>query len=178
MNRAELVRRLAAHRAAVDALETALDADLRAEYAEQGTRGTHRLDGARVTASVYANTAVVAEETLFLLWLRKRYPGVVIEQTKLVVASSTWLKGFLESAAKRGPVARRLGDLEETEVLDAVTDSTGEVIPGVRYRAGGEYKSTSMTVDPEVVARLSLAAQRYASEGVPMPELEGLFRAT
>lgn len=175
MNRAELVRRLAAHRAAVAALETALDTELRAEYEEQGTAGTHRLGGARVISSVYGPAAVVAEETRFMPWLRERYPGTVLEEVRLVVASPTWLRRFLASAAGRGPAVQRLDD--GTTVPNAVIDELGEFIPGVRYRPGGTYKSTSVTVDKDVEARLKIAAERYASEGEAMPELEGFWSA-
>lgn len=172
MNRADLVRRLAAHKAAAAALEDALKRDARAEYEEQGTAPTWRLDGARVQVSLSTDRCVVADEETFMDWFAALLPDEVVTSTVRVVRNPAVLKQFLENIAAHGPVpdGETPRDLSPGDTTEAA-DGAGQVVPGLRWVKGGEYVATSIYVDPTVKRRLAASAARYV-EGAPMPELE------
>lgn len=109
-------------------LRADLVADARAEFDEQGTAPTWRIpDVATVAASVSHETVYVADEAVFTKWAVERYPTEVETIRRI---RESWRTRFL------GEV------IVEFEGL--VDRSTGEVVPGLAVKAGGEFAGISI----------------------------------
>jgi hypothetical protein len=137
MNRTEVVRAVVwldqlAARAKDESrkLREQLQADARAEWQEQGTAPTWRIpDVATVAASVTHESVVVEDMTALTRWMEQRYPTEVETVRSIRPA---FLAGFL-------PRAKPAGDV----VCDP---ETGEVIPGLGVREGGQFGGISVRV--------------------------------
>lgn len=165
MNRADVVSRvvwldqvIAAAKEARGALVADLEADAKAEYEEQQTASTWRIKGVATVPQSVTNDAVVVEsEPRFVDWVAQRFPTEV----------DTIIR----------PAFRKLLLGELIHVADGVCHIDGEVVPGVEFRAGGEFIGVSVRATPEAkqafgaVARatlLELAAKDPAAiEAVP-----------
>lgn len=134
-------------------------ADARAEFEEQGTAPTWRIpDVATVAASVSHASVYVCDETAFTRWVAARYPTEVetIERVR-----AAWQAGFL---------VRALGS------VGIVNDpETGEVVPGLAIRPGGQFAGVSIrptAAAKEVFTALADAGLRQlaasASPNVPV----------
>lgn len=135
MNRSDLVSGIAyldaiaaAARAKSSALRAMLEADARAEYEEQHTAPTWRIpDVATVTAGVSHEAVVVCNERAFTDWVAARYPAEVQPSVR-----PSWQTVFLAKAEADGD--------------KAVDPATGEVVPGLTVRSGGEFTGISVRV--------------------------------
>ena len=128
MNRAEATRQVLLVRAARDQLDklekelrSALDADARAELVEHGTAPTWRLDIGTWTLPVSKETAYVADEAALLAWVKERNPTEVETTERIRPAFLTALLGWLDIITD-----------------EAIVPDTGEVVPGVGVRPGGQ----------------------------------------
>ena len=172
MNRADAIKTIVwldqlAAAAKTEAAKVRADvlADARAEFEEQGMAPTWRIpDIATVAASVTHASVYVEDEAAFVAWVGKRYPTEV--ETKTVVRAA-WQTGFLT----RAPGSHGL-------VADP---DTGEVVPGLNVRRGGEFSGISIRPTPaakEVFAALAehglreLVAKAAPSTPVVLAELE------
>lgn len=151
MNRTEIVRaciwldQLAGHVKTERArLAAELAADARAEYEEQGTAPTWRIpDVATVSASVSHAAVYVADEESFTDWVAKRYPTEVETIQRI---RSAWLADFLK---------RALGS------VDVVADpDTGERVPGLGIRGGGQLSGISIRASAAAKEVFSIVARR------------------
>lgn len=133
-------------------LRAELAADARAELEEQGTAPTWRIpDVATVAASVSHQSVVVADNSTLTAWMADRYPTEVETITQIRPA---WLKLFLAQAA-----AERADD-GSYRVYDT---ATGERVPGVDVKPGGEFGGVSIRVSADAKAVFdALAADRLA----------------
>lgn len=113
-----------------------LKAEAVAILAEQGTADTWRIPSVgRVQVSVSRQSAVVENERAFARWVASRYPTEVEQRVR-----SNWQKVFLPTLRVE---------------YDTVTDpDTGEVIPGLGVREGGQV--TSVAVVPEAAVKAML----------------------
>ncbi len=136
-------------------LRADLVADARAEYEEQGTPPTWRPpDLATVAARVSHETAYVADEAAFAAWVQSRYPT---EADTRVVVRQAWQELFLKSAATSGEVV--------------VDTATGEVVPGLKVRPGGEFLGITISASPLAKQVMGALAEhglrRLAAEASP-----------
>lgn len=137
MNRAEHVTTIArlealateaTQRAA--ALRSALAADAAAEWAEQGTAPTWRMpDIGTVTLPVSKTNVSVTDHTQLASWVSRTWPSEV--ELAVRPAFMTALK------------ARMVCD--EDVVVDG---KTGEIVPGVTVRPGGEPRGLTIRLEP------------------------------
>lgn len=153
MNRAELVRRLAAHEAAAKALRSALETEARAELEENGTAPSWRLnDGTTVVVRCSTGGLVVTDEDAFVAWARSQFPMEFVEETTVRFRNEGFRKRLIEG-------------------LDAFSVD-GELPAFVGRTASGAYRSTSITIAPDTKDRMAASARKYALAGGTMPELE------
>lgn len=125
-----------------------LEAEVRAELEEHGTASTWRIpDLATVSATVSHAAVYVADEAAFTVWVQKRYPTEVEVITRV---RSAWLAGFLHRAP--GSVG-----------VVADPDS-GEVVPGLSIRGGGELTGISIRVTPAAKEAFAALADRGLKE--------------
>jgi len=139
VNRAELTRGIVACETLARELRAALTADARSEFDEQGTAPTWRLPGLTVSTAMTADSVAVVDEAAFTAWVAKAYPTEVETVTAVRPAFRAKLLG---DAAGRG---------------DPPCSADGEVIPGVEFRPGGEFRAVS--VRPSSGLRSQLAAK-------------------
>jgi len=147
MNRAEkskailLYDQLAAAAKAKSAhLRGELEADARTEYEQQGMAPTWRMpDVGTVILPIASQQIVVADEDKLIAWVADRDPAMV-ESIQRV--NGTHLVGILSHAVAEGDVA--------------CDPRTGEVIPGLAVRAGGQPMALSIrpSSDARAIARL------------------------
>lgn len=157
VNREDIVRRLAAHEAAAAALREVLTAEARAEVDLNHTRPSWEfLDGSRVTVSLSSGGLVVTDEDAFIDWARARYPDEFVEVTTVRFRNEGFRKRII------------------AEMAEAIRTNGGHtLLPFVDWTAGGEYRSTSITIAADTKRRMAESARNYALAGNTMPELEG-----
>ena len=169
MNRTQLVQAVVwldamAARAKAEAgkLRADLAADARAEFEEQGTAPTWRIKDVAAVSSSVSNAAVyVDDEPAFTAWVAKRYPTEIETITRVRPA---WQGAFLNGV----PGAHGI-----------VTDlDTGECVPGLAIRAGGEFVGISIRATAaakEVFGTFAAAGLRQlaasAGPAIELPEL-------
>lgn len=159
MNRTELVTRIVAYdrlallaKARGAELREQLSAEARAELEEQGTAPTWRIpDVATVAASVTHESVYVADPAVWARWVESRYPT---EVERVTVVRPAWQAGFLDAALAE------YGESGERVVVDT---SSGEVVPGLAVRSGGEFGGVSIRVSRDAKAVFdALASDRLA----------------
>lgn len=121
----------------VTALRTDVDADVRADYqANANTTKGIVIDGigkvGSITVPLSNDATSVADVDAYTAWVEENYPTEVEYKT---VVKSTFQKGHL---------AGLVGNAEDGTVVDA---RTGEVVPGVKFKVGGEVKSPRLVLD-------------------------------
>ena len=136
MNRADLIRTMAAARRVADVAKDMLTRDAAADYEEQGTAPTWNSKEFRVTSAVKQGGPVVMDDKALLAYVEKNYPTEV--QTVKQI-NPVFLKVLLDNAAK-------LGD---------PVDKDGTVLPGVEWREGGEFSHISVTLKEPLKAELN-----------------------
>lgn len=147
MNRAEMTRRVllletaaAELRSRAAAVRADLNADARAELAEQGMAPTWRWpDIGTVSLGVSREAVVVDDEDAFLAWLRDEFPTEVERIERCRPAFFTALSNFVAQAGE-----------------DVVHTGTGQIVPGLRIRPGGDPLPLSF--------RLTAGAKAVAAE--------------
>lgn len=167
MNRADLIRALAAHREAVRALENAIRADARHEYEANGSRAVWDIPGvAQVVSSVTHDHVEVVDQQAWLKWVQERYPHNVRMVPELI--NPDWGKQLLATLAE--PVYAAIDDGDDyLEAFQAARDAgqvlaaDGAVVPGLVFVKGGAFKTASVTVDRGYQRRLAKTAQMYAA---------------
>lgn len=164
MNRAEVIMRYLAHRAAAAAFREALEADARAELEEHQTAPTWRLPFATVPTAVEHDGVEIVDETKLITYLERKHPDEV--KTVKAVRNPQWLGLLLNEAAERGAPA---GEDPEQRIVDA----DGEEIPGVKFRPGGRFKSISVVPTDALRRRLAKVAESYINGDGPL-QIEGL----
>lgn len=158
---------LLAHKAAAAAIEAEIKARVTRNYAEEGSADTWRLPGGLVTANLSTGGAEIVDRPAFLSWLALRHPTEV--ERKLIrvteVRNDRWLKQLLGRLVPMDPE-----ELEPGEGTPCVEDS-GEIIPGVVWRAGDRLVSVSIRPDADITRRLAAVATDYADGKRDMPGL-------
>jgi len=144
VNRLEATRRVllleaaaAELKARAAAVRADMNADARAELAEQGTRPTWRTDIGTWSLPVSEEAPTVTDGAALVAWCKQRYPSEVVEVVN--PAFQTALLARLE------PVGQVVMD-----------PATGEVVPGLGVRPGG--------VPQALRFRPSAGAQTFAAE--------------
>jgi hypothetical protein len=167
VNRTELVTRIvffdqiaARAKEAAQALRNDLTADARAEFEEQGTAPTWRIpEVATVATAVTHEAPGLADEAAFVAWVRERYPTEVETVHR---ARPAWMAPFLASLAASGD--------------DAVDTSTGEVVPGITMRPGGNFAGVSIRPTAQgkaiIGAVAGAALEKVTASGFAIAELE------
>lgn len=156
-SRSEKLRLLAAHEAAAKALRDDLVAEARREVEENGTAPTWRLPHGRITTALTRNRVEIVDQDAFMDWLFQQHPTEVVERTVREVRNPAWLRRELEEMAAETP-----------ELADG--------IPGLVFVKGGEYRSTSFTLETDVKELMRNAAALYAAgapAGAAMLGLDG-----
>lgn len=167
MNRADKIRAYALHAAAAAALKTELEREARGEFEREGVRPTWNLPAARVSVSTTHDRAIVSDQEAFFDFLERQYPTEVQRKVVREVRSQEWLKKLLEAWAALGPVEPP----EDTDRAPGVQTPDGTVVPGLEWRRGNEYVSTSITVDAAVKRELAALAAAYAAGTAELPNL-------
>lgn len=150
MNRADLIRAVAACEAAAKEFRAALAADAAAEWESQGTAPTWRLGDVTVSCSLAHPSIHIFDEPKFLEWVRQFHPDQV---ETLVRVRPAWQAVFFESVLERG---------------DPPCDEGGEAIPGVQYMVGGSFKSLSIRPSTELQGQLRRAAREMVAGVRPL----------
>ena len=115
---------------------------------------------AKVTLGLTKTAAFVADEAKLTAWMEARHPARV-ETTRQI--RSPFLTQFLSGLAHEGE--------------QAVDRETGEIVPGVAVRKGGQPASLSIKAEPEVkrtiaaTVGLMLATAHPAIVGAREPDL-------
>ena len=150
MRRAEIIRAIAACGALSTELRKALKADAEAEYREQGTAPQWRQPGLVASASITHDTIVVVDEAAFLAYVKQERPDEieVIEQVRPSFASA-----FIAKVLERG---------------DPPCDADGRVIPGLAFRAGGQFRSVSVLPSTQTKWQLNQAAKEIVGGRRPL----------
>jgi hypothetical protein len=169
MNRADKIRAYALHAAAAAALKDSLEREAREEYEKTGTRPTWNLPAARVSVATVHAHAEVADPTAFFDYLEHRYPTEVVTRTVREVRDQRWLTDLMAGWVELGPVEPPESALPDEP--PGVRDHDGVVIPGLKWMAGGGYKSTSITVERDVKRELAAIAAAYAAGTGELPVL-------
>jgi hypothetical protein len=119
----------------------ALEADARAELAREKVAPTWRItDVGTITLPTTQAGFAVTDAAALLAWCQERHPEQV-ETVELVRSA------FVAALMKRATVA---GDL--------VVDVTGEPVPGLAWKVGGEAKSLSFRIESDVKKLFRAAA--------------------
>jgi len=168
MNRADLLRALIAHKAAVEALEAALKRPVQEAFDQEHVVAPVKIPGVgEVRVSLTSSSVEVADEAALTKWLATRYPGEVITETVTVTRprNPAWVRHLV---AQLDPV-----DPEEVGPGGATqcVDGQGELVPGVVWRRGGTLRSVSICSDADLQTRYRQAALAYVAQGVPMPAI-------
>lgn len=155
MNLADKVRLLAAHKAAVAALEASLKAEAADAFETQGVAPTWRIPGVgRVSGSLTRGRVDIADPDSLLDYLETFYPTEVHRYEVREVRNREWLTRWLEALA----AAPTLADDGQTPL-----DGQNRPVPGLVYTKGGRFLSASVTIDSGVKASLAKLAKLYAS---------------
>lgn len=150
MNRVEMVQQILtleavanAAKARAEVLRLELSTAARAELEEQGTAPTWRMpELGTVQLPLSQESFSVRDPEALAAWVAKRYPTEV--QTKPVVRPS-FVGILLETAKSNG---------------DAACDpETGEVIPGMAVRSGGQPQSLRVTPDRDAKAAFAAVGE-------------------
>jgi hypothetical protein len=195
MNIKDLVIQLAVAKAIADQAKLVQDT-VKAELQKQmdpGDRKQARLDGADIGTISYAKSApeaVVTDEAAFLQWVRATKPDAI--RFPVTVDAHDLLKVDVDKDALRRVVEHATARIMRAPVIDsfwqadvlsgclkakaAVYVPTGEEIPGVTYRPGGEGKYVSARISDAQYAELVQAYQEGKIDllalGTVAPELE------
>jgi hypothetical protein len=166
LSRAEMARRMLAHRAAADAFEKALKDGAENEYREQGTVPSWKIpDVATVSGNMTADALTVSDEAAFLNWLAVNLPAEVEEvpatrrirnPTSLLAA----LRDVLEAADA--------DELEPGGQTFLVHPKTAEIVPGLLFTRGGRWKHASIKPDARLLRRMAICARLHVEQGISM----------
>lgn len=175
MNRAEMLRELAALEALAGAMRAALKDEAAAEFAGNGQVPSWKSpDGTTAVGSMHQDRCEVVDPDAFMAWMVEHMPQmvhtVVVPRDPKVVAA--YLADVAESGPNIDPDTGRRPVLKPGE-----TGPNAAGIPGVVYVQGGSYKTVSITFPPAVKRRLTEAAVAYLASGDEgISDLVGLFR--
>lgn len=137
-----------------------LAADARADYEANGATTWRIPELLRVSLPLSKQTVYVRDGSLFLKWVKLRYPDAIetIEQVR-----STWAAKFCARAVDV--------DLKAAEDRQCTDSATGEVVPGLAVKRAGVPGALTVSVEPEAKKALAevadLALQRLALEAGP-----------
>ena len=151
MNRAELVRAIAACDALGEELRRTLRADAEAEYIEQGTAPTWRVPGVTVSTAVTRDRVDVVDEHALIEYVADRCPTEVVTVRQVRPA---FLRALIADVSARG--------------VDPPCDVDGRVVPGLVWRRGGEFRSVSVRPSAELADELTRAAREIAAGRRPL----------
>lgn len=120
-------------------------ADLAEEEFRAGTLPTWRMqDVGRVQASVTAWTAQVSDMNAFTKWVGERYPTELMD---VVQVRASWMNSFLDNAGY---------DTDGDVIFDP---ASGEVVPGLSLRRGGQFKGISIYAHDDTKAAMAAIAE-------------------
>ena len=159
MRRADKIRLMLAHAAAAKALRTMLENEAENE-AEEGTRVTWNIPGVAAFASLEHDSAIVADPEAFMDYLEQNHPTEVVREEIRRVRVPSWLSARMEEWAGLGPVPPPEDALPDE--LPGVRTPDGTVIPGLKFRRGGGFKSLSVKPGGTAARQITAAARRYA----------------
>lgn len=154
MNRQDLITRtLMLESVAAEAkgraqkLRDLLAADARAEFAEQGTAPTWRIqDVGTVTLPVSSERVVVSDEDALTAFAKQRFPDEVEVLERIRPAFLPVLIGFMDHDDER------------------VFDGEGTVVPGLSVRPGGTPQSLSFRPSRDAQAVARAAAEKLVGD--------------
>lgn len=124
----------------------------RDEYTREGTAPSWRIrDVATIAARVAADRVDVSDPAALAAWATARHPTEVTTRTVTEVRPA-----FVGRLVK---TVRHVGD-------GAVSDTSGEIVPGLTHRPGGGFLGVSVIPTPEarrIFAGLALEGLRHAA---------------
>lgn len=172
MNRDQLVTLAVLCERIAAEVKAALKAEARAEHEAQHAVPTWKHADATIAGSQRLPHVEITDRPTFMAWLQGRHPTVVREVRYLDVTSPEWLERWLERHLEAHLDKLAEADLTPTEIdtLNLVSDDEGTVIPGLMYRAGGEFITASLTPTPLARRRVGRLAKALVG-GVLRPEL-------
>lgn len=175
MNRADMIRQLAALEALAGAMREALKEEAAAEHADNGTTPSWRTaDGTLVVGSVHGDRCEVTDQDALMAWLVEQYPQmvhtVVVPRDPKVVAAL--LADVAASGPRPDPVTGERPALQPGEQAANAAD-----IPGVVYVQGGLFKTITVTVESTAKRRLKTEARDYLAGISDGFDLGRLFRS-
>lgn len=184
MNRADLLRLHALHKAAAAALEARLKNAALGEYTDNATAVSWRLPDGMVLTGLQNDHASVMSEEMFLDYAEEHASAVTRREVREVPKS--WQEGFLKTVR---PVVVELATEPEEKVETtlreptkaelvpgatfSVVDLDGRIVPGVTFTVGGRISSISIRLDDEAKETSRKAAYEYAAGDITLEELLG-----
>ena len=157
LNRATIVRGIVACEALAKRLRARLADEAATDAATNGTIPSWKIAGVNVVGSATHDSVVVTDEAAFLAWVAERHPTEVETIRRVRPA---WLSGFLTDVVGRG---------------NPPCDAEGQIVPGLEWRPGGEFKTLTYKVDPEVKALVAAHADEIATGRRPLALLPGVL---
>jgi hypothetical protein len=158
MNRTDRAREIArrealgaAWAASAKTLRQELAAEAVAEFEEHGNGVTWTMrDLGRITLPLTEEAAYITDIGHLLKWAKERHPENVETVEQVRAAFQSWL----------------IGNATVAEGGVAVHPETGEVIPGMGVREGGQPKSLSITIARDAKALLASYAEREVAQSL------------
>lgn len=152
MNRAEQIHALAACEALAKALRANLNADAEAEFVEQGCAPAWRTPGFTVSAALTTDSVLITDTDAFHTYVANRFP-TEIETVVVTRVRPAWQGAFVNLLLAKG---------------EPLCDDEGTVVPGVEFRAGGNFQSVRVLPKAPMKAQLAAAAADMAAGRLPM----------
>lgn len=160
MNRAQRIRLMVAHAAAAKALRVALETESKFEVEVNETRSTWNIPGIAAYASVEHDSAIVSDPEAFMDYLEQNHPTEVVRREIREIRVPSWLAARMEEWAALGPVLPPEDALPDEP--PGVRTADGTVIPGLKFRRGGAFRSLSVKPGNTAARQLAATARRYA----------------
>ena len=130
------------------AIRLELDTDARHEFEEQGSAPTWRLaDLGTWSLPVSKESVYVADEAALLAWVKRSYPTEVETMERVRPAFQAALLGSLDTITDY-----------------AILPDTGEVVPGVGVRAGGQPLSLRFKANGDALAVADQHADKLVAQ--------------
>jgi hypothetical protein len=148
--RDDLIRRYLLYKQAQVALHEALKREGLMEHTEHRSVPTWRLPFATASGAQTADRVVITDTDAFMGYMIGRYPTEVVQRTVTEIRNPDWLARVMDGWAMLGP----------EDDGESVKDERGTLIPGVKFKPGGEFITVGVTAKPTARKLIGKAVER------------------
>jgi hypothetical protein len=153
--RDDLIRRYLLYKQAQAALHEALKREGLVEHTEHKTVPTWKLAFATAAGAQTQDRVVITDTDDFMAYMTGRYPTEIVQRTVTEIRNPDWLARVLENWAISGP----------EDDGESVKDDRGKVVPGVKFKPGGEFITVGVTAKPAARKTIGKAVERGITMG-------------